>query len=106
MLTRNSIAQARALRAWEGMPSANLFIDLDRFRTVNEALGAVKGDNVLKDVAQRLLKVSARGLVARLGGDEFAIFVDRLTLAEAEQLSSAVMAALRQPFESRAAVCA
>lgn len=98
LLTRNSMAQARALRAPEGLPSANLFIDLDRFRAVNEALGSVEGDHVLKEVARRLLNVTDRGLVARLGGDEFAIFVVNLTLAEAEQLSSAVMAALRQPF--------
>ncbi|MBS7780304.1 bifunctional diguanylate cyclase/phosphodiesterase [Acidovorax sp. CCYZU-2555] len=99
LLTRNSIAQARALRAPEGLPSANLLIDLDRFRTVNEALGSVEGDHVLKEVARRLLKVTDRGLVARLGGDEFAIFVDSLTLLEAEQLSLTVMQSLTQPFD-------
>lgn len=99
LLTRNSIAQQRALCAPEGLPSTNLFIDLDRFRTVNEALGSVEGDKVLKEVARRLLNVTDRGLVARLGGDEFAIFVVDITLTQAEQLSSAVMQALRQPFE-------
>lgn len=99
LLTRNSMAQARAIRAPEGLPSANLFIDLDRFRTVNEALGSLEGDQVLKEVARRLLKVTDRGLVARLGGDEFAIFVVNFSLAEAQQLSAAVMDALRQPFD-------
>ncbi len=99
LLTRNSIAQQRALHAPEDQPSTNLFIDLDRFRTVNEALGSVEGDRVLKEVARRLLKVTDRGLVARLGGDEFALFVVGITLVEAEQLSAAVMEALRQPFE-------
>lgn len=99
LLTRNSIAQERAIRAPEGLPSANLFIDLDRFRAVNEALGSVEGDNVLKEVARRLLNVADTGLVARLGGDEFAIFIVNLTLAEAEKMSSAVMATLAQPFE-------
>lgn len=99
LLTRNSIAQQRALRAPEGLPSANLFIDLDRFRAVNEALGSVEGDKVLKQVARRLLDVTPRGLIARLGGDEFAIFIVGVTLAEAEQLSSAVMQALTLPFD-------
>lgn len=99
LLTRNSIAQERAIRALEGLPSANLFIDLDRFRAVNEALGSVQGDIVLKEVARRLLNVADKGLVARLGGDEFAIFIVDLSLHEAEQLSSAVMETLAQPFE-------
>jgi len=98
LLTRNSIAQEREIRALEGLPSANLFIDLDRFRTVNEALGSAEGDNVLKEVARRLLNVADKGLVARLGGDEFAIFIVGLSLNEAEKLSSAVMETLAQPY--------
>lgn len=99
LLTRNRLAQLRAVRSRERRPSANLFIDLDRFRSVNEALGAEQGDRILKEVARRLVDIAEDGLVARIGGDEFAIFSVDMTLAQAESLGAAATAALAQPFD-------
>jgi diguanylate cyclase (GGDEF)-like protein len=63
---------------------AVLCIDLDRFKTVNEALGRVACDKCLQEVAARLLACRSDGdAVARIGGDEFAIIIGDVTKATA-----------------------
>jgi diguanylate cyclase (GGDEF)-like protein len=57
-----------------GFPTAVLYVDLDRFKAVNDTLGHLVGDTLLKKVAQRFNSVLREGdILARLGGDEFAI---------------------------------
>jgi diguanylate cyclase (GGDEF)-like protein len=57
-----------------GFPTAVLYVDLDRFKAVNDTLGHLVGDTLLKKVAQRFKSVLREGdILARLGGDEFAI---------------------------------
>ncbi len=75
LLTR-SISQARR----NENPLAVLFIDLDRFKTINDTLGHEAGDSLLKEVANRL-KSSLRehDIVARLGGDEFVVLLPEIT---------------------------
>jgi len=92
-------------------PGAMLFIDLDRFKTVNDTLGHALGDQVLNQVAERLQAVAepsqgveasatSKPLVARLSGDEFTILAPSLKRPEdASKLAHRVLRALSTPFE-------
>lgn len=62
---------------------AVLFIDLDRFKIINDSLGSLSGDQLLKGIAQRLtLRVREMGLVARVSGDEFVILLENIAGVE------------------------
>lgn len=79
---------------------ALLFLDLDNFKIINDSLGHIIGDQVLKEVAQRLLSVVRAGdIVCRLGGDEFAVLAHNFDSQEAiSQLAQRILADLRQPI--------
>ena len=79
---------------------ALLLLDLDRFRTVNDALGHTVGDRLLVEVAHRLADVvPAHDLVVRLGGDEFAVLATRVDGAPgARRLAHHLVEALNRPF--------
>lgn len=76
------------------------FIDLDRFKQINDALGHAIGDVFLYQVAQRLSRCLREGdTVARLGGDEFTLLLPALTSPEdAVRVAERVLDVLRQPF--------
>jgi len=80
---------------------ALLFIDLDYFKHVNDSLGHLIGDGLLKGVAKRLLECVRSGdLVARLGGDEFVIGLPNLgKSSEAAAVAKKVLAALDTHFD-------
>jgi diguanylate cyclase (GGDEF)-like protein/PAS domain S-box-containing protein len=80
--------------------AAVLFVDLDRFKPINEALGHPVGDRVLAIVAERLTEALRPGdLVARLGGDEFGVLCERLTAPDdVETVATRLLDALRQPI--------
>ena len=79
---------------------ALLLLDLDRFKSINDALGHDVGDELLKQLAGRLLTVldGRPGFVARLGGDEFAVCVEGGDTREAEHLAELILGNLESPF--------
>lgn len=81
---------------------ALLFIDLDRFKLVNDTLGHAAGDSVLREAATRLRGVAcAHSLVGRLGGDEFIVLQPSRCepSSSAELLASAIAQAFEKPFK-------
>ena len=77
------------------------YIDIDEFKSVNDLLGHLIGDELLKSVAASLSRcVTDSGFVARLGGDEFAIVQTAVrTAADVTDLVERVFAAIREPYE-------
>ena len=86
---------------------ALMFIDLDKFKRINDTFGHQAGDIVLKSVAERLLdRVRASDTVARVGGDEFAVILDDVGANEnAAQIAQGMIAALTSPIEAGGGEC-
>ena len=80
---------------------AILFLDLDRFKIVNDSLGHVHGDALLRDVAQRLKRsVRPHDTLARIGGDEFAILIENTSgLTTAVEIAERILDAMRTPIQ-------
>ena len=89
---------------------AVLFLDLDRFKLVNDSLGHAAGDDLLEEIAARLMKTTqpagmvagpfGSAILARLGGDEFAILLNRISQpVEATLVAEQVLQALAAPFQ-------
>ena len=80
---------------------AVLFLDLDRFKVVNDTIGHRVGDMLLQEVSKRLQGVMREGdVLARLGGDEFAVMVPSVSSRrELEELAGALIAAVVAPYE-------
>ena len=88
-------------------PCAIMLLDLDRFKQVNDTLGHPAGDALLKQVAERLLKiVGDKEMVSRLGGDEFQIILpdleDRGKLGD---MAADIIASLSQPYSVEGSRC-
>ena len=93
----------------EGALAAMLFVDLDRFKNVNDSLGHARGDQLLIMVANRLRVVvtaevgetiAKRPLLARLAGDEFTIFFPQIDSADdIERVARRIALAIAEPFE-------
>ncbi|HJV87524.1 MAG TPA: EAL domain-containing protein [Noviherbaspirillum sp.] len=104
MLNRNGMMthfaqQVEAARAADRQISV-LFIDLDRFKTVNDTLGHLAGDQLLVSAADRLLRQLREGdVAARLGGDEFTVLLEEPPSSTmAGELAERVIASMAQPF--------
>ena len=100
VLFRERLEQAlEAVRPGEQL--AVLYIDIDEFKSVNDALGHPIGDELLKGVAGRLSGcIKATDVAARLGGDEFAVIQAAIrNLSETTRLVDEIHSAIRKPFE-------
>ncbi|MDQ7010187.1 MAG: EAL domain-containing protein [Mariprofundaceae bacterium] len=90
-----AIAQARRRKS----PMAVLFLDLDRFKFINDSLGHSCGDLVLKETAIRLQQnLRTSDTVARIGGDEFAVLLPGADSGQAMRVAYKLRSALQQPY--------
>jgi len=102
MLLHDRLEQGIANAARQKSGFAFMFIDLDRFKMINDSLGHDVGDELLKRVAARLTAcVRASDTVARLGGDEFAVILENLRDTDdegAQQVAEKMIAAMGEPM--------
>ncbi|GAB4170368.1 MAG: hypothetical protein OHK0024_06340 [Thalassobaculales bacterium] len=94
----------QALARYKRDPAARfavLYLDLDRFKVVNESLGHLRGDELLVTLGRRLEQAMRPGdTAARLGGDEFAVLLERVdSAAQAEAVARGIREALVAAFE-------
>jgi len=96
---RLSIALTQAAR--EGHQLAVMFIDLDRFKVINDSLGHTIGDRLLQAVSERLLNCVRKGdTLSRFGGDEFTLLLPEVRDWEsAAQVADKILISIRAPFK-------
>ena len=104
-LLMDRLQHALSTSARNGRSGALLFLDLDHFKTLNDTLGHEVGDQLLRQVAQRLKDcMRAQDTVARLGGDEFVVMLEDLAdqpleaAALTQRIGEKILAALNAPY--------
>jgi diguanylate cyclase (GGDEF)-like protein/PAS domain S-box-containing protein len=97
-LLEDRLTQALALSYRNRKITAVMFVDLDRFKTINDSLGHAVGDTLLKEVARRLVKQMRIGdTICRIGGDEFVVVLPELKRSsDAAQVAQKVIENLSQ----------
>lgn len=105
MLT-DKLAEAISHCLQQGTHGALLFIDLDNFKSLNDTLGHDRGDQLLQQVAHRLIaSVNDSDTVGRFGGDEFLVMLEGLSgshaeaVQQTEAISARILAALNRPYD-------
>jgi diguanylate cyclase (GGDEF)-like protein/PAS domain S-box-containing protein len=99
-LFMDRLAQALTRAPWHNRLVAVLFLDLDHFKGINDALGHSVGDQLLQAVAERLTACVRKGdTVARLGGDEFAIaLADIARTSDVPKVAQKIIDTLSEPY--------
>ena len=101
LLFKDRLEQALAqAKRYKSRTPAVMFLDLDKFKQVNDTLGHDVGDLLLKEVANRLKKCGRSvDTVARLAGDEFTVLLSEITTeADASAVAEKILAAMREPI--------
>lgn len=100
LLFMDRLSQAMARVRWHNRLVAILFLDLDRFKRINDTLGHDVGDQLLKVVAERLRACIRTGdTVARMGGDEFTIILsDVAQVEDVPRVAQKIIDAISRPF--------
>ena len=111
-LLEDRLQRAMLMSARSGQFGAVLFMDIDNFKSLNDALGHDAGDLLLKIVGQRLMAhVRAQDTVARLGGDEFVVVLAELSsdevaaVAQVQSVAEKILSALNAPYTLADHVC-
>jgi diguanylate cyclase (GGDEF)-like protein len=101
LLFQDRVQQASRAAQRHGKKAAVIWLDLDKYKQINDTLGHRVGDEVLCEVARRMQSCLRQSdSVARVGGDEFAILAQDLAQPEdAERVASTILAAFALPFE-------
>ena len=99
-LLEDRLTQALALSQRNRKQSAVMFVDLDRFKNINDSLGHAAGDVVLKEVAERLVKQLRVGdTICRMGGDEFVVVLPEIKQSsDAVNVAGKILETVAQPF--------
>jgi diguanylate cyclase (GGDEF)-like protein len=95
------LARALSRARRQGTKVAMLFIDLDDFKLINDSLGHLEGDRVLREVAERLKRcLREEDVAARIGGDEFGVLLEDVADASAAvEVAERLQEQLRIPFD-------
>jgi diguanylate cyclase (GGDEF)-like protein/PAS domain S-box-containing protein len=101
MLFKERLEVAIARSAWTGRRAAVIYLDVDRFKRVNDSLGHAAGDELVAEVSTRLQRAIRRGdTLSRVGGDEFAVVCSDLAEeGEARAYAERLRLALAEPFD-------
>ena len=96
--TLHQVLSAR-LTSEAGQPCAVLYVDLDRFKPINDTFGHAVGDRLLQEVAGRLRRaVRPQDVVARLGGNEFALMIGLADAEGPDSTAQRILETLNQPY--------
>ncbi len=100
LLLHDRINQALSQARRKGWQLGVLFVDLDRFKAVNDTLGHPRGDELLREAARRMSHaVRAEDTVARVGGDEFVVLLSEMNAPQdAGKVAEKILYAMAQPF--------
>ena len=99
-LLEDRLTQALAASQRNRKQTAVMFIDLDRFKNINDTVGHAAGDLVLKEVAERLVKqLRVVDTICRMGGDEFVVVLPEIKrAADAANVAAKILETVAQPF--------